>query len=49
MNEKIFREYDIRGVAESDLNVSSVMQISLAFGTLAIRQNVKKNSYRKRL
>ena len=42
MNEKIFREYDIRGVAETDLNDSSVMQISLAFGTLAIRQNVKK-------
>ena len=42
MNEKIFREYDIRGVAENDLNDSSVMQISLAFGTLAIRQNVKK-------
>ena len=42
MNEKIFREYDIRGIAENDLNDHSVMQISLAFGTLALRQNVKK-------
>lgn len=42
MNEKIFREYDIRGIAENDLNDYSVMQISLAFGTLALRQNVKK-------
>ena len=38
MNEAIFREYDIRGIAETDLTDEVTNLIGKAFGTYARRQ-----------
>ena len=38
MNTDIFREYDIRGIANSDLTDPVVQKIGQAFATMAIRQ-----------
>jgi len=41
MNPEIFREYDIRGVAEKDLNALDVVKIGQAFGTFVRRKGYK--------
>ncbi|MDI9388190.1 MAG: phosphomannomutase/phosphoglucomutase [Synergistota bacterium] len=40
----IFREYDIRGVADSDLTYDVVMSIGRAFGTWLLRRGVNKTA-----
>ena len=40
----IFREYDIRGVADSDLTYDVVMSIGRAFGTWLLRRGVKNTA-----
>ncbi len=42
MNPEIFRQYDIRGLADKDLNEKNVKQIGQAIGTFFLREN-KKN------
>lgn len=42
MNKNIFREYDIRGIAENDLNNDSVVEIAAAYATLI--QDFNSNS-----
>lgn len=41
MNENIFREYDIRGVVETDFTADSVIKIARAFSTMMIREGYK--------
>ncbi|PID30877.1 MAG: phosphomannomutase [Candidatus Cloacimonadota bacterium] len=41
MNENIFREYDIRGVVETDFTESTVKNIAHAFGTYLIENGYK--------
>lgn len=41
MNPSIFREYDIRGVAEKDLTDSVVERIGKAYGTLLVKEGGK--------
>ena len=38
----IFREYDIRGIAESELNDSTVFLIGQAYGTWLMERGVSK-------
>ncbi|MBP3835615.1 MAG: phosphomannomutase, partial [Pyramidobacter sp.] len=38
----IFREYDIRGDAERDLNDENVLKIARAYGTYLTRRGVKR-------
>ena len=42
VNPLIFREYDIRGLADKDLDDTSVRLIGRAFGTLIRRQGGRK-------
>ena len=42
MNENIFREYDIRGIADTDLTDEYVGNIASAFATYSNKFNVKK-------
>lgn len=42
MNKNIFRAYDIRGIAESDLNDETVESIGKAYGTFMVREGCKK-------
>ena len=42
MNESIFREYDIRGIADTDLTDEHVSNIASAFATYSDKFNVKK-------
>jgi phosphomannomutase/phosphoglucomutase len=42
MNPLIFREYDIRGVADRDLPDSVAYDIGCAFGTLLTRKNLRR-------
>ncbi len=42
VNPYIFREYDIRGVADIDLNEEVVKKIGMAFGTILKRKGGKK-------
>jgi len=42
INENIFREYDIRGIAEKDLVDPTVELIGKAFGTFMLRQGARK-------
>ncbi|PIQ94489.1 MAG: phosphomannomutase [Nitrospirae bacterium CG_4_10_14_0_8_um_filter_41_23] len=44
MNDKIFREYDIRGIVGRDLNENFAFSLGKAFGTLI--KNIKKNGNR---
>ena len=44
MNEKIFREYDIRGIADKDLTDSTVDSIAGSLGYLFTERGVKKIS-----
>lgn len=41
MNENIFREYDIRGVVETDFTADTVVKIGKAFSTYLIREGFK--------
>ena len=41
INPNIFREYDIRGIAETDLNTPAVELIAQAYGTLLRREGRK--------
>ena len=41
MNKEIFRAYDIRGIAETDLNSQTVENIGRAYGTFMIREGKK--------
>ena len=41
MNERIFREYDIRGIVETDLTDDVVLNLGKAFGTLMKRRGYK--------
>ncbi len=41
VNKQIFRQYDIRGLVEKDLNDESVYLIGKAFGTYLRRKNLK--------
>lgn len=40
MNSGIFREYDIRGVADRDLNSKTIERVSRALGTFFVKQGV---------
>lgn len=42
VNPAIFREYDIRGLAETELTSEIVMEIGQAYGTFLIQRNVDK-------
>ena len=44
MNPNVFREYDVRGVVNQDLNKEFVLDLGRAIGTYATRHNVKKMS-----
>ncbi len=44
MNKNIFREYDIRGIAEKDLNPEFLKSFSRALGTYFLSRSVKKIS-----
>ncbi|MBT4633895.1 phosphomannomutase, partial [bacterium] len=44
MNSSIFREYDIRGIADKDLADDIVADIGLAIGTLFAKKGLKKIS-----
>ena len=41
MNKEIFRAYDIRGIAETDLDSQTVENIGRAYGTFMIREDKK--------
>jgi len=41
MNENIFREYDIRGVVETDFTADTVVKIGKAFSTYLVREGFK--------
>ena len=41
MNENIFREYDIRGVVETDFTADTVVKIGKAFSTYLIKEGFK--------
>jgi phosphomannomutase / phosphoglucomutase len=41
MNVNIFRAYDIRGIADTDLNDTTVELIGKAYGTILARKNLK--------
>jgi phosphomannomutase/phosphoglucomutase len=41
INEDIFREYDIRGIAEKDLNPDVINRIGKAFGTYLLERGIK--------
>lgn len=41
MNPHIFREYDVRGIADTDLDDATVTAIGQAFGTLIIEQGLE--------
>ena len=42
IDSNIFREYDIRGVADDNLSVETVYWIARAFATQCISQNIHK-------
>lgn len=42
MNPEVFREYDVRGVVDRDLNPDVVYLLGRAIGTYAVRHNVRK-------
>ncbi|MBN2857771.1 MAG: phosphomannomutase, partial [Candidatus Delongbacteria bacterium] len=41
MNENIFREYDIRGVVETDFTADTVIKIAKAFSTMLVGDGLK--------
>ena len=42
MNPNVFREYDVRGIVDKDLNEEFVFDLGRSIGTYAVRNNVKK-------
>jgi phosphomannomutase/phosphoglucomutase len=42
MNPEVFREYDVRGIVDKDLNPDFVYLLGRAIGTYAIRRNVRQ-------
>ncbi|OHE24021.1 MAG: phosphomannomutase [Syntrophus sp. GWC2_56_31] len=42
MNPEVFREYDVRGIVDRDLNPDFVYLLGLAIGTYALRHNVRQ-------
>ena len=42
MNPNVFREYDVRGVVDTDLNEEFVFNLGRAIGTYATRHGIKK-------
>src|SRR3989339_1864544 len=42
MNPEVFREYDVRGIVDRDLNPDFVYLLALAIGTYALRHNVRQ-------
>ncbi|EKD22111.1 MAG: hypothetical protein ACD_87C00149G0003, partial [uncultured bacterium] len=42
MNPEVFREYDVRGIVDRDLNPEFVYLLGLAIGTYALRHNVRQ-------
>ncbi len=44
LNKSIFREYDIRGIVETDLTEDAVRKIASAFATIYVREGKKKIS-----
>ena len=44
LNESIFREYDIRGIVENDLQDDQVEQIASAFAAIYVREGKKQIS-----
>ena len=45
MNKNIFREYDIRGIADTDLTNDTVYLIGKAFGNYLYKNNHKPETY----
>ena len=41
MNTAIFREYDVRGLHETDLTTPVITDLGRAFGTMVRRQGLK--------
>ena len=41
MNPHVFREYDVRGIVDRDLNEIFVVNLGRAIGTYALANNVK--------
>jgi phosphomannomutase / phosphoglucomutase len=41
LNSEIFREYDVRGVVDKDLNADIIYDLGKAIGTYAIPRGVK--------
>jgi phosphomannomutase/phosphoglucomutase len=41
MNPNVFREYDVRGIVDQDLNEEFVIDLGRAIGTYAVRNNLK--------
>lgn len=41
MNPNVFREYDVRGVVERDLNEEFVINLGRAIGTYAVQRNIQ--------
>ena len=41
MNPHVFREYDVRGVVEKDLNEVFIVNLGRAIGTYALQRNVR--------
>lgn len=44
MNSNVFREYDVRGVVNQDLNEEFIFDLGRAIGTYAVQHNVKTMS-----
>src|SRR5437867_1648550 len=42
MNPRVFREYDIRGVADRDLDPTSVLDLGRAIGTYLVRTDAAR-------
>lgn len=42
MNPHVFREYDVRGIVDRDLNEIFVVNLGRAIGTYALANNVKQ-------
>ena len=41
MNPEVFREYDVRGIVDQDLNIEFVQQLGKAIGAFALRHQVR--------
>ncbi len=43
LNKDVFREYDIRGISETDFSDDVVIKIGKSFGSYIKREGAKKN------